>query len=71
MQPETPKKTKRVIAFIDGYNLYHSRGPTVETKKFKEEDNHPFQSENWIVAHNGIISNFNELHKRGLLRKKR
>lgn len=45
------------------YHLYHSRGPTVETKKFNEVDNHPFFYGAWIVAHNGIISNFEKLAK--------
>jgi len=45
------------------YYLYHSRGPTVETKGFNEEDNHPFFYDDWIVAHNGIISNFEKLSK--------
>jgi glucosamine 6-phosphate synthetase-like amidotransferase/phosphosugar isomerase protein len=45
------------------YHLYHSRGPTVETKEFNENDNHPFFYGAWIVAHNGIISNFEKLTK--------
>ncbi|NBW33571.1 MAG: hypothetical protein EBR30_00790 [Cytophagia bacterium] len=43
------------------YYLYHSRGPTTETKEFIEENNHPFFYGDWIVAHNGIISNFAKL----------
>ena len=43
------------------YYLYHSRGPTVETKSFEPGDNHPFIYGDWIVAHNGIISNFESL----------
>jgi len=46
------------------YFLYHSRGPTVETKNFVPVDNHPFFYGNWIVAHNGIISNFKDLSKK-------
>ena len=45
------------------YYLYHSRGPTTETKSFVETDNHPFFYGSWIVAHNGIISNFEKLAK--------
>ena len=45
------------------YTLYHSRGPTVETKQFNPAHNHPFQYKNWIVAHNGIVSNFEKLAK--------
>jgi glucosamine--fructose-6-phosphate aminotransferase (isomerizing) len=43
------------------YYLYHSRGPTTETLAFEEKDNHPFLYRDWVVAHNGIISNFEEL----------
>jgi len=43
------------------YFLYHSRGPTVETKTFEAINNHPFTYGDWIVAHNGIISNFESL----------
>jgi glucosamine 6-phosphate synthetase-like amidotransferase/phosphosugar isomerase protein len=43
------------------YTLYHSRGPTVETKQFNPAHNHPFTYESWIVAHNGIVSNFDKL----------
>ncbi len=43
------------------YYLYHSRGPTTETVSFLEKDNHPFYCNSWYVAHNGIISNFEQL----------
>ena len=43
------------------YFLYHSRGPTVETKEFEPVNNHPFFYGDWVVAHNGIISNFEQL----------
>jgi len=44
------------------YYLFHSRGPTVETNKFEWDDNHPFISGRFIVAHNGIIENANTLY---------
>jgi len=43
------------------YYLYHSRGPTVETTSYDINNNHPFFYGDWIVSHNGIISNFKEL----------
>lgn len=43
------------------YYLYHSRGPTTETKEFIKDNNHPFFYGDWIVAHNGVISNFSKL----------
>jgi len=55
--------TKPVDRHISQYFLYHSRGPTVETKEFEPINNHPFTYGDWIVAHNGIISNFEQLCK--------
>jgi glucosamine 6-phosphate synthetase-like amidotransferase/phosphosugar isomerase protein len=43
------------------YYFYHSRGPTVVTTGYIPENNHPFTYGDWIVAHNGIISNFKQL----------
>lgn len=46
------------------FYLYHSRGPTTETKEYNPINNHPFFYGDWIVAHNGIISNFEDLGKK-------
>lgn len=46
------------------FHLYHSRGPTTETKEFVPDNNHPFMYKGWVVAHNGIISNFDILAKK-------
>lgn len=64
-QFKEPSKTACVpgIHTEGNYYLYHSRGPTVETKEFNETNNHPFFYGDWIVAHNGIISNFEKLGK--------
>ena len=45
------------------YYLYHSRGPTVETKSYDLVNNHPFSYNQWVVSHNGIVSNFEKLAK--------
>ena len=45
------------------YYLYHSRGPTVETKGYELANNHPFYYKQWVVSHNGIVSNFEKLAK--------
>lgn len=45
-----------------GYYLFHSRGPTVETTSFNWDDNHPFCYGRFIVSHNGIIENANDLY---------
>lgn len=52
-----------VVPYPSLYSFYHSRGPTVETKEFVPDNNHPFEYKEWIVAHNGIISNFDALCK--------
>lgn len=41
------------------YYLFHSRAPTNSTEPFSEDTCHPFNFENYYVAHNGIITNFN------------
>ena len=61
-EPEFPEYSTPIQ-----YTLYHSRGPTVETKQFNPAHNHPFQYKNWIVAHNGIVSNFEKLAKEHFL----
>jgi len=59
-RPSKPASIPGIHA--DGiYYLYHSRGPTTETKDFVKDNNHPFFYGDWIVAHNGIVSNFADL----------
>jgi hypothetical protein len=46
------------------YFLFHSRAPTNSTEtKWSAETTHPFVHENCYVAHNGIITNFQDLNK--------
>lgn len=46
------------------YFLFHSRAPTNSTEtQWTEETTHPFKQDNCYVAHNGIITNFNDLNK--------
>lgn len=45
------------------YFLFHSRAPTNSTEtEWSEETTHPFNHEEYFVAHNGIITNFKEFH---------
>ena len=46
------------------YYLGHNRAPTSNTFEFDPTNSHPFQVGNWIVAHNGIIRNFDELREK-------
>jgi glucosamine 6-phosphate synthetase-like amidotransferase/phosphosugar isomerase protein len=46
------------------YFLFHSRAPTNSTETlWTAETTHPFAYDNCHVAHNGIITNFQELNK--------
>jgi len=43
------------------YHFGHFQAPTSSVRVWKEETSHPFEDNDWIVAHNGVISNFEEL----------
>lgn len=49
-----------------GYNIYlgHTRAPTNVITYFNFSEAHPFIYENWVVGHNGIILNFNNLKEK-------
>jgi glucosamine 6-phosphate synthetase-like amidotransferase/phosphosugar isomerase protein len=50
-----PKKKK--------YDLYlgHVQAPTSSQRIFTANTSHPFIVENWVVAHNGVLTNFKQL----------
>ena len=41
--------------------LGHNQAPTSSERKWKEHNSHPFVKDNWIVAHNGVLTNFDRL----------
>ena len=43
------------------YYLGHSQAPTSSATKFSKKTSHPFVVNDWIVAHNGVLSNFSKL----------
>lgn len=43
--------------------LGHNQAPTSSERKWKEHNSHPFIKDNWIVAHNGVLTNFDKLKK--------
>lgn len=49
--------------------LGHSQAPTSSSRKYSHDTSHPFNYNSWYVAHNGVISNENEL--RQMLKKYR
>ena len=43
--------------------LGHNQAPTSSERKWKEHNSHPFVRDNWVVAHNGVLTNFSQLKK--------
>lgn len=58
----TPPKSNRY-----SYYLGHTQAPTSSVREFNEDTTHPFIHEDWVVAHNGVLSNAEELKKKFLL----
>jgi len=53
-----------VIKLPKGFTfLGHNQAPTSSERKWKEHNSHPFVHDNWVVAHNGVLTNFNQLKK--------
>jgi hypothetical protein len=46
---------------INKLHLGHCQAPTSSIRKWKDSDAHPFVYENWIVAHNGVLTNAEQL----------
>jgi glucosamine 6-phosphate synthetase-like amidotransferase/phosphosugar isomerase protein len=42
----------------------HYQAPTSSARKWKPETSHPFEFGDWIVAHNGVITNVEELQQK-------
>ena len=43
--------------------LGHNQAPTSSIRVWNERNSHPFVYKNWVVAHNGVLTNFNELKR--------
>lgn len=41
--------------------LGHNQAPTSSQRSWKEHTSHPFIKDNWVVAHNGVLTNFDKL----------
>lgn len=46
------------------YFLGHVQAPTSRKQVFEEDTSHPFETEDWLVAHNGVLTNFQALNKK-------
>lgn len=45
------------------YFLGHTQAPTSSARKYSIKTSHPFNTENWVVAHNGVLTNHLVLKK--------
>lgn len=61
-KPIKPEEVKEVDANI--YYFGHFQAPTSSVRKWSEDTSHPFVFEEWVVAHNGVLNNLDELHKK-------
>ena len=61
-------KKRRNITDFDTF-LGHTQAPTSSQRVFSPATSHPFQYKNWIIAHNGVLTNDRELKK--LIKDKR
>ena len=46
--------------------LGHNLAPTETGRKWFERTSHPFEYGNWVVAHNGVLTNYHELKEKFL-----
>ena len=51
------KIAKRVPRYFVG----HTQAPTSSKRKYTTETSHPFHTGSWVIAHNGVLTNFNEI----------
>lgn len=62
---KVPAKAKKEYKFPKRkkFDLYlgHSQAPTSKKRIFDPNSSHPFIVENWVVAHNGVLTNYKEL----------
>ena len=43
------------------YSLFHDQAPTSSVRTFSIETSHPFQYSEWVVAHNGVLTDYEQL----------
>jgi glucosamine 6-phosphate synthetase-like amidotransferase/phosphosugar isomerase protein len=44
--------------------LGHSQAPTSSQREHDVATSHPFVAHNWVVAHNGVLTNYKEINKK-------
>jgi glucosamine 6-phosphate synthetase-like amidotransferase/phosphosugar isomerase protein len=62
------KKTDYIVheqqkVYLKDFNYFlgHTQAPTSSVRLFSNKTSHPFHYENWTVAHNGVLTNYNEV----------
>lgn len=58
---EYEKKKKKINDFQ--FYLGHTQAPTSAQRKYDKTTTHPFQCNDWIIAHNGVLTNDRQLKK--------
>lgn len=58
---EYEKKKKKITDFQ--YYLGHTQAPTSAQRAYNKDTTHPFQCRDWIIAHNGVLTNDKQLKK--------
>ena len=51
------------------YFLGHTQAPTSSVREYADSTTHPFEYKRWSVAHNGVLSNAEQLQKKYMLRE--
>lgn len=60
-----PKDIERVESKdSDELFLGHNQAPTSSAREYDRETSHPFVSHNWVVAHNGVLTNYKDINKK-------
>lgn len=44
------------------YYIGHVQAPTSSARKYNYDTSHPFEQEDWLVFHNGVLTNFEQLN---------
>lgn len=58
---EYGKKRRNITDF--NYFLGHTQAPTSSQRTFSPATSHPFQFKDWVIAHNGVLTNHKELQQ--------
>ena len=48
---------------VGHYDIFlgHTQSPTGSVREYRHDTTHPFETSNWIVAHNGVLNNYKSI----------